>query len=99
MSEKQLKKRRYIRSTPDPLDVAYLSFDANSIQFQADAVGLIVEESARGGCGLIFRLPIDLKAGQNVKIQLGRMAPLAAEVVWIKPQLESLLFAGFRFLE
>jgi len=99
MTDEGYKKRRYIRSAPDPLDVAYLSYDTSGGEFRPDCVALIVEESARGGCGLIFRLPTELRLGQIVQIQLGRLAPLASEVVWIRPQNEMIQYVGFRFLE
>jgi hypothetical protein len=99
VSEGKLVKRRFIRAAPDPLDVAFLSYDVSSKEFRPDCVALIIEESARGGCGLVFRIPVNLNVGQIVLIQLGRLAPLTAEVVWTKSLSDIVQHVGFRFLE
>ena len=54
MEKKEVIARRYIRAKPDPLDVAYISFNEDhSSTFSPDIVGLIVDESAMGGCGVV----------------------------------------------
>lgn len=96
------KSRKFIRYLPDPLDYGLISFHVHSDykkNFEPDIVALIIEESSRSGCSLIFHKRRKIGIGAEVVLQLGRMAPIRAEVVWINELEEVLYRAGFKFLE
>jgi len=91
-------KRRFIRAKPDPLDYAALQLkDAGT--FAPDMVGLIVDEAPMGGASIVVLATPKIKEGQLVRLKVGRLSPLRAEVRWVKPVEKDLLRVGFQFLE
>lgn len=89
---------RAIRFQPDPLDHALIDFK-NESAFHASAVGLILNESYTG-CALVIKTTDAVIPNQTVKVKVGRLDPMPAKVIWIKPLLDdSLIKIGIQFLE
>lgn len=96
-------RRKYIRSTPDPMEYAEIDYsNGKGANWSPMQVALIEEESAMGGCGLVFqRYPFNqcLEKGFKVTIKLGKLEPLFAECMYVEDQGKNLVKAGFKFLE
>lgn len=99
MSEDTARKRQYMRFAPDPNEFARIDTNAEGDDFEFQYVALIVEEAPMGGCGVVGLNSIPLKEGDQFRIQLGMMAPLRAEIVWVKELDEQLVRYGIKFLE
>lgn len=94
-----LSKRRHIRFKPDPMDYAQVDTRAPSEgEFKAEMVALIVEEAPMGGVGLVMLDSGKLAKGGQCRVQVGRMAPLPAEVVWVKNIDEGIVRVGLKYL-
>jgi hypothetical protein len=92
-------KRRHVRFKPDPLDYALIDATLTDDKFTPSQVALIVEEAPMGGCGLVLLDIPALQSGTRCRVQVGRLAPLLAEVVWRKPIDAEIIRIGLRFLE
>lgn len=92
-------KRKYIRFKPDPM--AYCEIDMNLAPkpFQAQSIGLIVNESPMGGCSIITLDFVKLTLGDRCRLKVGELAPLMAEVVWTREMDDHVIRYGFKFLE
>jgi hypothetical protein len=91
--------RKNLRYKPYPLESALLMFDSSAIKWEPDEVALIIDESAMAGAQLILRFTDRLKAGSKIKLKLGQLEPLLAEVVWRKEISSDLIRIGAKFLE
>lgn len=91
--------RRHIRYKPDKFDTALIMFDGARDSWQPDDVALIIDESASAGAQLLLRNPPPLAVGAVVKVQLGKLEPLSAQVAWCKPLAPDLSRVGIQFLE
>lgn len=89
---------RALRFQPDPLDYALIDFSEGGLSFNPQAVALIANESY-AGCALIFKFTEAAKSEGKIKVKVGRLAIMEAEVVWLKALDGSLLQMGVKFLE
>lgn len=89
---------RRIRFQPDPLDHALIDFQNEAGKFSPTAVGLILNESF-AGCALVIKTTNLLNKDQELKVQVGKLEPLSAKVVWVKALDESLVKVGINFFE
>lgn len=89
---------RAIRFKPDPLDHALVDFHNEKGSFTPSAVGLILNESFTG-CALVIKSEKVLNKDQEIKVQVGRLEPLAAKVIWVQPLEVNLIKCGLQFLE
>ncbi|MFN8846170.1 MAG: hypothetical protein ACK5W9_04920 [Bdellovibrionales bacterium] len=94
---KASNKRKFIRFKPDPDAVALLDLKSGS-QFSPMLHALIFEES-HGGVGLLVISEERLKLGQKMKVQVGRLAPLKAEVRWCEKIDKKIFKIGLMYLE
>lgn len=90
---------RAVRFHPDPLDHALIAFDGLAETFRPELIGLIYDEAPLNGCGLIIAEHPRLVPEALCLLKVGRMDPLAAQVVWCKPVLPHLVHVGFQYLE
>jgi hypothetical protein len=67
--------------------------------FRPSLVAMILEESPMGGCGLAMQITPDLKPGVKVRAKVGKLAPLLAEVVWVRVLDDRVMRVGLRYLE
>jgi hypothetical protein len=97
--DKTLVKRKHLRYPPGVLETGYVDTDTKSPDFAPECVGLIIEESAMGGCSLAIHSRTDLQLGQNCFVKIGNLKPLLSEVRWKRVTEFSLTLYGFQFLE
>jgi len=90
---------RAIRFSPDPLDHALISFEALTGAFRPELVALISDEAPMNGCGLVTHDHPRLVAEAMCVVKVGRMDPVAAQVVWTKEILPRLVQVGLQYLE
>lgn len=88
---------RAIRFQPDPLDHALIDFSVGNKEFTPTAVGLILNESYTG-CALVIKA-LTIEENELIRIQVGRLSPMPAKIVWVKVMDESLLKVGIQFIE
>ena len=92
-------KRRHFRYPPNPLEVAWVDPENGDAEFAPKYVGLIIEESAIGGCCLAVLNPDDLYIGKICRVKIGDLPVLMSEVRWEKNQEMGVILIGFKFLE
>ncbi len=97
--------RKHVRFKPDPLDVAYLQFAPNGdakllpANFKADCVAYIEELAPLGGCGLVLTDRPELAVNNEIRVELGPLAPLLAKIVYKRQLVGTLVRLGCQFLE
>ena len=91
--------RRHLRSPPDPTDFAQIDLDADPGKFTFQYVGLIKEEAPMGGCSIVCLESVGLSQGKKLRIKVGRMSPVMAEIVWNRKIDEGVYSYGVKFLE
>lgn len=89
--------RKSIRFQPDPMTIAWMDF-SNSKDFEPTLVGLVLNEAYKG-CALIVASDEPLKKEQKLKIKVGRLSPLKAQIAWIKNLEENIFKLGIKLLE
>jgi len=89
---------RSTRFQPAPLDHALIDLRNSPSDFQASAVGIILNESYTG-CALVFKTTETLQHNQVIQVQVGRLGVMPAKVVWVKALDENLIKVGLQFLE
>jgi|GEM_PF-881127 len=94
-----LQRRKSVRFPPDPLDYAVLDWsDSKDKQFQPGTVGLLVNESY-SGCAVIIVSESKPQDGAKLRIKVGAIGPLGAEIVWIKNLDDTIYKLGIHFIE
>lgn len=98
--QNESEKRRFIRFAADPGQIAEIDLFPQRPQgeFQPNAVGLILDESFKG-CGLVILQTEKLQVGEKVKIKVGKLHPLKAQVRWRAQIDPRVLKIGLEFLE
>lgn len=84
------------RFKPDPMDYALIEFRPVSSNFQPNCIGLILNESYSGAAIVVNTLEEPLEE-QAVKVQVGRVGPIAGVVKWVKVLEGNLLKIGIQF--
>jgi hypothetical protein len=74
-------KRRYVRFPAEGNTSACIDLSAGPKPFTPRLQALVYEESY-GGCGLIVLKGVVFEPGDVIRIQVGRLAPMRAEVRW-----------------
>lgn len=96
VSSRSLK--RPIRFTPDPLTIAVLFSENSPPSETLSIVGLVLNESF-GGCAILINHDGGLKKDLKLKIKVGQLSPMRANVIWVKNLEESIYKVGLKFLE
>jgi hypothetical protein len=91
------KKRKFTRFKPDPDAIALIDLKAEA-QFSPTMHALIFEESY-GGVGLLVISSEKIKNGQKLIVQVGKLAPIKAEVRWCEQIDKQIYKIGLQFLE
>ncbi|NRA63904.1 MAG: hypothetical protein HRU19_05440 [Pseudobacteriovorax sp.] len=91
-------KRRFIRAEPDLNQYAQIDPNVEG-DFSFVYAALIVEESPLGGCSIVCLESLKLAVDDIVRIKVGNMAPLKAEIVWSRPLDDQVVRCGIKFLE
>lgn len=86
------EKRTWMRFPPEDLDTAMIDPNGDLEAFDPQIPALIFDQS-RNGIKLAFQKP--LKPGEQCIIKAGRLAPLLAEVRWVKEVYPKLYVGGF----
>jgi len=92
-------RARAVRFSPDPLDHALISFEAVTGAFRPELVALIHDEAPMNGCALVTRDHPRLVAEALCVVKVGRMDPVAAQIVWKKEIQPRLVQIGVQYLE
>ncbi len=91
-------KRRSLRFNADLGDYAIICFNKNTSMFQTDAVGIILNESS-SGCSLAVPATDKLQKDDIIVVQIGRLEPLPATVMWRKELDKDVVKLGLRYDE
>lgn len=99
ISDEQFESERsYLRYPPykgEEIGLVSLNLE----EFVVHHVGLIVEQSAIGGCGLVMVNAAHLVNKTICKVKIGDLNPVRAEVRWKKDLEKNISVIGFQFLE
>lgn len=93
-----LHTHQHMRFKPDPMDAAMVDLKASTPAFEPTMSCLILNESF-SGCALVIPTAFPISEGTFMRVKVGRMEPLRAEVVWTQRLDDELLKVGIRFLE
>ena len=78
----QTNKRRHLRHQPDAGDFAMIDVSSPLDRpFHPTIPALIVDEAFKG-CGLIVLPHPKLTVGARLRVQVGKLAPVTAEIRW-----------------
>ncbi len=91
-------KRSSIRFTPDLGDYAALCFRKTSSEFRVDSLGIIINESATG-CAIVIPQTKKLQEGDKFVVQVGKLNPCKAVVVWRKEIDKDVVKLGIKYEE
>lgn len=92
-----MSNRKAIRFQPDPLTIATLDFKGGK-EFRPTLIGLVLNESYTG-CAIVLATDEPLKKDLKLKIKVGALSPLKAQIAWIKNLEENIHKVGIRLLE
>ncbi len=95
-AKKKPSKRRAIRYNPDQGDYAIVSYKKKPQEFQNDALGIILNESSTG-CSVVVPHTPKLQEGDQFVVQIGRLEPLPATVIWRKELDKDVVKLGIRY--
>lgn len=90
--------QQHMRFKPDPLDVAMVDLKASTPAFSPTNSAMIINESFSGSA-LVMNLTHDVDVGSFIRVKVGRMDALRAEVVWFKRLDTDVVKIGITFLE
>ncbi len=92
--------RRSLRFPPDEGAVAWLdpSVHEDNRDFKPTIAALVTDEALKG-CGLITLVHDWLREGAECMVQVGDLAPLRAQIRWVKDLNDNVLKIGVVFLE
>ena len=97
-AKSKIIKRNSTRFTSEPQTIAHIDFEMTTAKFVSGAACLPYSEAMKG-CALISRKIKGLKEGHICRVKVGEMAPLRAEVAWIKTIDRDVIKIGFKYLE
>ncbi len=89
-------QRRAIRYAPDIGDYAVLCFAESESEFAIDSVGIILNESSTG-CAVCIPTTRRLKEGDKFIVQVGKMHPTSATIVWRKELDKDVVKLGIKY--
>lgn len=90
-------KRAPIRYKPDPMTIAHIDFE-NAKEFKPSCVGIVINESY-SGCSVVISTDIEIKRGDKVKIKIGELSAMKANVAWVKELEENIYKLGIQLLD
>ncbi|OYZ24521.1 MAG: hypothetical protein B7Y39_01025 [Bdellovibrio sp. 28-41-41] len=93
-----MSDRKFIRYQPDPQSVALIDLKANGREFKPTITAIILNESYYG-CAIVFANNEIIKKGAKVKIKIGQLEIMKAEVAWVKTLEENIQKVGILLLE
>ena len=96
-SSKPNESFRGVRFPPDPKTLAQLDVEG-SAEFKPSLYGLVLNESYQG-CALILLKDERISAGAPLRVQVGQLAPMRAEVRWHKELDDQVVKIGLFYLE
>ena len=91
-------KRRPVRFPPAPGVYAFVDPRPNARRFVAQFACLVVNQSLRG-CALVAIPTEKFEKGALVKVKLGPLSPVLAEVRWTEKLDQTVYKVGLLFLE
>jgi hypothetical protein len=92
-----MTQRKFIRFRPDPGTVAWLDPDLDT-EFVARIPALVMDESQKGS-GLVVIETEPLPIGSKLRIQVGHLSPLPAEIRWRVVMENQIVKIGVYYLE
>lgn len=93
-----ISRRRHTRFNPDYLTVALLEMGESENDFSPQMAALVINQSYRGAA-LAMRPHAALTLGQKCYVKVGELAPLRAEIVWMKGDDPEMIKVGVNFLD
>lgn len=93
-----MSDRRFLRYQPDPQAIALIDIKASGRDFKPTITAIILNESY-SGCAIVFADNEILKKGSKIKIKIGPLEIMKAEVAWNKILEENIQKVGIKLLE
>ena len=93
-----MSDRRFLRYQPDPQSIALIDTKATGREFKPTITAIILNESY-SGCAIVFADNEIFKKGSKIKIKIGPLEIMKAEVAWCKVLEENIQKVGIRLVE
>ncbi|MBN8537819.1 MAG: hypothetical protein J0M15_12265 [Deltaproteobacteria bacterium] len=93
-----MSDRKFTRFQPDENSVALVDFKATTKEFNPTLTALILNESY-SGCSILLACNDLVKLNSKLKIKIGNLHTMKAEVVWCKVLEENIQKIGIKLLE
>jgi hypothetical protein len=90
--------RKFIRFKPDDNALALIDLKTTGKDFTPSISALILNESF-SGCALVLASNDIIKTGTKIKIKIGNLSVMKAEIVWSKVLEENIQKVGVKILE
>ena len=98
MATKKISARKSIRYKPDEGAIALIDLGPKKSAFKPTITALVLNEAAKG-CGLVTLARPQLIEGKQVRVKVGALEPLLAEIRWRTDPDPELCKLGLVFLE
>ena len=89
---------QHVRFKPDPMEHALLDLRAQPGVFAPSCSALILNESF-SGCALILQSLDTILPEKEIRVKVGKLDPLRAQIVWAQPLDKDIYKIGIQFLE
>lgn len=96
-ADKATGVRSSVRFTAEMGTMALIQSSSGSPEFTPNICGLVLEESFRG-CRVAANLP-DLRVGHKIRIKVGQLGVMDADIRWAKRVDPFLVVIGVQFLD
>lgn len=93
-----MSDRRFLRYQPDPATIALIDVKFSGREFNPTITAIILNES-HTGCAIVFADNEILKKGAKVKVKIGSLEIMKAEVAWNKVLEENIQKVGLLLLD
>jgi hypothetical protein len=89
---------QHLRFKPDPMDQAFVEFRSETADFKPQCCALIINESFSGSA-LVLQSPDTILPEKEIRVKIGRLEPMRAEIIWVKILDKDIYKIGIQFLE
>lgn len=93
-----MSDRKFLRYQPDPQSVVLIDLKASGREFKPTITAIILNESYTG-CAILFADNEILKKGTKVRVKIGPLEVIKAEIAWSKILEENIQKVGIKLIE
>lgn len=96
--EYNIEERQTMRFTSDENNTAQIDLNCETERFSPTINALVIDESHHG-CGLVTLANPHLTENTQIKLRVGKLAPMQASIEWCQHPTPQILILGCKYLE